>query len=51
MRGVRLVPRLDSYSVNFYNSMRLYRELHNLPLNDFEYSFELNGIQKPGTNV
>ena len=46
MRGVRLVPRLDSYCVNFYNSMRPHRKQHKLSLNDFKRSFGLYGIQK-----
>ena len=47
----RKILRLDFYSVNFYNFMRLHRKLYNLSPDDFERSFGLNGIQKPGTNV
>ena len=37
--------------IEFYNSMRPHRKLHNLTPDDFEHRFGLNGIQKPGTNV
>ena len=46
MKGARFVLRLDSYSVNFYNSMRPQRKLHNLSPDDSEYRLGLNGIQK-----
>ena len=50
-KGARFILRLDSYSVNFYNSMRPHRKRHNLSPDDFEHSFGLNGIQKSSTNV
>ncbi len=37
--------------IEFYNSMRPHHKLHNLSPDDFEHRFELNGMQKPGTNV
>lgn len=51
MRGWRLVPRLNFYSVNFDNFMRPHRKLHNLSPDDFEPSFVLYGIQKTCANV
>ncbi len=37
--------------IEFYNSMRPHRKLHNLSPDDYEDRFGLNGIQKPATNV